>query len=346
MPVIGAVHTRGAVGGIQTDTIGGITRPSSNSKLSASLVGKSDTSSTENVGLDVHLSPCKLVLVDQRQVELISTGRVGFTSAPFLKESDLASDGLSGHQGNADTSNELLIGTSSGSASSREAPRVKGCSGPEVSSEARTTTADGAGITRAGDAALRLGPLRSTRGLDVLWVAAVALLTILQAGSHVTKLGTLVKALRRGHGVGEDVLPKESTLLVDIVFVAALVGPVADLLDRSRRLLDRRGSLGDDAHSAAAAAVFGRVTGARSVAVALVGSFGTAVDNVVTAEALLGVLSTGNGKSLRGAGLDTRLEGQVIIVGELGIKNAAIDSVHVTSIGLPSLRESSRLRRS
>lgn len=67
-------------------------------QLATTLVWENDTSSTENIGLQVHFSPCPRNIVSESEIQLISTSGIGKSSASLFQESDLVIDANRGDE--------------------------------------------------------------------------------------------------------------------------------------------------------------------------------------------------------------------------------------------------------
>ncbi len=284
MPVTGSRHTRGAVGPVNAGAISRVTSPATDVQLTAALVGQSYTGGAENVGLDVEGTESQ-----GSEVKLVGTRLIARSGTTLGDERDLAGDGLLGDERDVDTIDQELVPP--GPVILREVPRVKGRARPEVRGQTAEATANIGRVADAIDGALGLRTEGGSTGGNVGRVAAIAFLAVFQASSGVAVRGALVQAHVRCHCAGEEELPEEGALLVDVILDATLIGPVAIEIFglRCRGGVDLRGSLGNDAHPVASTALLSRV--ARTINAALrVGRFRTTVDDGVTAEALNSVL--------------------------------------------------------
>lgn len=155
LPVIDTRNTIRTVWGIETNTIGGATRPSTNVELSTSLIWKSDTGSAEDIGLHVKFSPRSVWVVDKVQIEFVGTRSVWCASSSLLHENNLVIDAKSCDQRNHNTTDKEFV--FSCVVASWCVPYVEWLSRPSVVDIAIASSADLLWISRASRWTFRIG---------------------------------------------------------------------------------------------------------------------------------------------------------------------------------------------
>lgn len=108
LPIIGAVYAEGTVGRVQTQAECGIERPSTNVKLTTSLIREDGASGTEDISEDMHLAPCLFDVIGECVVEFVGVSGVLRARTELLEESDFVVDTERSLQSNHRSADEEL----------------------------------------------------------------------------------------------------------------------------------------------------------------------------------------------------------------------------------------------
>ena len=217
LPVVRGCHAGGSVRNVESDTVSGVARPSTNVDLATGLVGEDETSRAEDIGLDVHGAESV-----SRRIPLVSASRArGSGGSGLLNEGDLSVLALGGDQGDDGGLAEENVLSSGGTLG--EAVVLDGGTNPLVVGESVTSTAEVSGVTGAGGIAVGLSDQLGSLLGGVALITTVALLTVLHTGSIVTVVRACLQALVTSVGSGVDDLLRQG--LDVLVHKASLVLP-------------------------------------------------------------------------------------------------------------------------
>ena len=111
LPIVCAIDTGRSVGSIKSNTVCRCNRPATNIQDTRGNIRKHNSGRAEYIRLDMHLTPSKIKIVDEAQVEFVCASRVcELRRAALLEEGYFAIYTQSGKQRRYKAGNEVLHG--------------------------------------------------------------------------------------------------------------------------------------------------------------------------------------------------------------------------------------------